>query len=127
MYIMVVKKKPTTVSEYIQQASPEVRKKLKDLRSILKDVSPGATECLKWNTPAFLYERILYTYAGFKNHIGFYPTPAAMKAFTKELKQYEIGKGSIKFTLDKPLPKTLIKKIAKYRVNDLKENDAKWM
>lgn len=124
---MAPNKKPTTVSEYINQATPEVRKKLKEMRGILKDVTPSAEESIKWSVPAFSYERILYTYAGFKNHVGFYPTPAAMKAFSKELEKYETGKGSIKFPLDKPLPKTLIQKIAKFRIKDLKENDAKWM
>lgn len=66
-------------------------------------------------------------YAGFKAHIGFYPTPKVLKAFEKELKDYKQGKGSVQFPLDKPLPKTLILKMAKYRIKDLKENDAKWM
>lgn len=121
------KKKPTTVTEYIQQAPQPAQKKLREMRSILKSVSPEAVEGIKWSTPAFSYERILYTYAGFKNHIGFYPTPAALKAFEKELSRFETGKGSVKFPIDKPLPKGLIQKIAKFRIRDLKESDAKWM
>ena len=37
------------------------------------------------------------------------------------------GKTTVKFPLDKPLPKALITKLAKYRVKELKENDARWM
>ncbi len=124
---MAEPKRPTTVSEYIGQAAPEVKKKLKELRTILKAVTPGAAEGIKWGSPSFSYERILYTYAGFKNHIGFYPTPAALKAFAKDLAKYETGKGSIKFPLDRPLPKALIQKIARFRIKELRENDARWM
>lgn len=66
-------------------------------------------------------------YAGFRHHVGFYPTPSAMRAFKKELKEYKTGKGSINFPLDKPLPLALIKKIAAFRVKEMKEKDAKWM
>jgi len=124
---MVTNKKPTTVLEYINQQPAETRKKLREMRAILKEVTPKSTENIKWGSPAFSYSRILYTYAGYKNHIGFYPTPSVIKAFTKELPEYEIGKGSIKFPLDKPLPKILIQKIAKFRIKDLQKNDAGWM
>ncbi len=124
---MVTSKKPTTVTDYIDKCPPEVRKKLTEMREILKEVTPNAEESLKWSVPAFSYHRILYTYAGFKHHIGFYPTPAVMQVFKKELEKYEIGKGSIQFPLDQPLPKLLIQKIAAFRIKDLKDNDAKWM
>lgn len=124
---MTPNKKPATVTEYINQFPLPVRKRLKEMRAMLKEVTPKAKEEMKWGSAAFSYTRILFTFAGFKNHIGFYPTPAAMKVFAKELAAYETGMGSIKFPLDKALPKRLIQKIARYRIKDLKENDARWM
>jgi uncharacterized protein YdhG (YjbR/CyaY superfamily) len=50
-----------------------------------------------------------------------------MKPFRKELAKYTTGKGSIQFPYDRPLPKTLIRKIAAFRVKELNERDAKWM
>ena len=47
----MAKAKQITVSEYINQASPEVRKKLKEMRAILKEVTPGAEENIKWSIP----------------------------------------------------------------------------
>lgn len=119
--------KPTTVTEYIAAAPKASQKHLRELRTCLKGVAPKATESLKWSMPAFSYDRILYTYAGFKHHVGFYPTPAAIRAFKKELAPYKTAKGSIQFPLDKPLPVALIKKIAMFRQKELAENDAKWM
>lgn len=119
--------KPKTVDEYIKQAPEQSQAKLREMRAYLREVAPDAEEGLKWGNPAFSLHRVLFVYAGYKNHINFAPNPPAVRAFEKELKEYKTGKGSISFPLDKPLPKTLIKKIARFRMKDLKENDAKWM
>jgi uncharacterized protein YdhG (YjbR/CyaY superfamily) len=61
-------------------------------------------------------------FAAHTHHIGLYALPGAIKAFGKELKGYEVSKGTIQFPFNRPLPLGLIGKIAKYRV---KENEAK--
>ena len=76
--------------------------------------------------PAYSYERILVTFAVFKNHIGFYPTPSAVEAFAKSLTKYKTATGSIQFPLDQPLPLSLITKITKFRVKQSVEEDIKW-
>lgn len=76
--------------------------------------------------PAYSYQRILVTFAIFKNHIGFYPTPSAIEVFAKNLTKYKTAKGSIQFPHDKPLPLTLISKITKFRVQESLMTDAKW-
>ena len=119
--------KATTVPEYIAAAPGEAQPKLKEIRQILSKVVPNATESLKWGSPVFEEKRILFAYAAFKTHINFMPTPSAMKPFQKELENYKTGKGSIQFPYDKPIPKLLIRRIAKQRAMELKEKDAKWM
>ena len=119
--------KPTTVTEYINAAPQAARRKLREMRAILRKVAPNATETLKWGSPVFEERRILFAYAAFKSHLNFMPTPSAMKPFRKELATYTTGKGSIQFPYDKPLPKALIQKVAAFRVRELKEKDAKWM
>ena len=121
------KLKPTTVDEYINAAAKEAQEKLREIRAILKTVAPNATENLKWGNPVFEENRILFAYAAFKSHMNFMPTPSALEPFKKELSDYKTGKGTIQFPYDKPLPKTLIKKIAAYRAKDVRENDARWM
>ena len=68
--------------------------------------------------PAFKLNGVLVYFAAFKNHIGFYPTSSGVAEFKKELSQYEVSKGTIRFPLDKPIPLDLIKKIVKYRVKE---------
>ena len=75
----------------------------------------------------FEEERILFAFAAFKSHLNFMPTPSAMKPFEKELAKYKTGKGSIQFSYDERLPKALIRKIAAFRIKDVRDNDARWM
>ena len=65
-------------------------------------------------------------FASFKHHIGFYPTPSAVRAFEKDLSNFATAKGSIQFPLEKPLPLPLIRKITAFRVRESLEEDGKW-
>ncbi len=65
-------------------------------------------------------------FASHKNHIGFYPTPSAVKAFAKDLSKFHTARGSIQFPLDKPLPLPLIRKITAFRVRESLAQDKKW-
>ena len=120
------KEKPKNIAEYIQAAPKEAREKLCEMRSCIRTAAPGAKEGLKWGMPAFSYRRILVTFAAFKHHIGFYPTPSAVKAFAEELSKFKTAKGSIQFLLGKPLPLSLIRKITAFRVRESVEEDRKW-
>jgi uncharacterized protein YdhG (YjbR/CyaY superfamily) len=73
--------RPASITEYINDAPKEARKKLREMRACIRKAAPGAKEGLKWGMPAFSYHRILVTFAAFEHHIGFYPTPSAVKAF----------------------------------------------
>jgi uncharacterized protein YdhG (YjbR/CyaY superfamily) len=117
---------PKSISEYINAAPKEAQKKLREMRACIRTSAPRAKESLKWGMPAFSYRRILVTFAAHKNHIGFYPTPSAVRAFAKELSKFATARGSIQFPLKKPLPLPLIRQITAFRVRESIEEDRKW-
>ena len=121
-----LKPKPTTITEYVNAAPVGARQKLREMRACIRASAPGATESLKWGMPAFSLRRILVTYAAHTHHIGFYPTPSAVKAFASDLSKYHTAKGSIQFPLDKPLPLALIRRIVAFRVRESVSEDKKW-
>jgi uncharacterized protein YdhG (YjbR/CyaY superfamily) len=123
----MAKIKAATVSEYIKSVPKEAQSKIKELRTILKKVAPKSKEIIKWGTPVFEEERILFAYSAFKSHLNFMPTRSSLEPFKDELSAYVTGRDTIQFPYDKPLPKTLIRKIANYRAKDVRENGAKWM
>lgn len=118
--------KPKTIEEYIMAAPLGVQKKLVEMHSCIRKAAPGAAEGLKWNMPAYSYEKILVAFAVFKNHIGFYPMGAPLRAFANELKDYKVSKVAVQFPLDEPLPVLLIKKIVAYRVQESKDGTIQW-
>src|SRR5882762_5900609 len=95
---------PKSISEYINAAPKEAQKKLREMRACICAAAPGAKESLKWGMPAFSYRRILVTFAAHKHHIGFYPTPSAVKAFENDLSKFVTAGASIRFPLEKSLP-----------------------
>jgi len=111
-----------TIDEYIAHFPKEVQKKLKEIKKLIRKEAPGATEALKYGIPTFVLNGNLVHFAAYKNHIGFYPAPSGLSAFKKEIAKYKSSKGAVQFSLDEPLPLTLISKIVKFRV---KENLAK--
>ena len=112
----------TNIDEYIASFPPATQKVLKELRSIMRKSIPGVEETISYGIPCYKKNgRYVIYFAGFKNHTSVYPAPRGNEAFT-ELSEYEGGKGTVQFPLDKPLPVRLITKIVKFR---LKENEEK--
>lgn len=105
-----------SIDEYILQFPHEVQEKLKTLRMVIKESAPDAEEKMSWQMPTFVLHGNLVHFAAYKNHIGFYPAPSAIGAFSQELSEYKGAKGSVQFLLDKPMPYELIRKIVEFRV-----------
>jgi len=116
-----------TIPAYIAAAPAQARPHLRAIYATLKKTVPQAEEALRWRSPVFIEKRILFAFAGFRDHLNFMPTPPVLKAFKKELTAYKTGVGSVSFRYDEPLPKALIARMARLRVKELREKDAKWM
>ncbi|AIQ46319.1 hypothetical protein R70723_10855 [Paenibacillus sp. FSL R7-0273] len=104
-----------SIDDYIGQAAPEVRELLQNIRKVIHEAAPEATEKISYQMPTFYLHGNLVHYAAFKKHIGFYPAPQGIEAFKDELSVYKGAKGSVQFPLDQPMPYDLITRIVKYR------------
>jgi uncharacterized protein YdhG (YjbR/CyaY superfamily) len=110
------------VDAYIAGFPPEVQHILERIRTTIREAAPGAEEAIKYGLPTFLLNGNLVHYGAFKDHIGFYPTPSGIEAFTDELSTYRGAKGSVQFPLDRPIPYDLVRRIVQYRVNEVRAN-----
>lgn len=108
----------TSIKAYIAAQPKEVQAKLKEMHAIVKSAAPKATESIKYGMPTLEGNKNLVHFAGMKGHLGFYPTPSAIIHFKKELATFNTSKGCVRFAYDKPLPKTLITKMVKFRVKE---------
>ena len=122
-------KKPTTIAEYIDLAPVASQTHLRQLYAILKRIAPTAEETIKWGTPFFVEPRFLFAFSAHKAHLNFTPMAEAMEPFREELKKHKTTpKGMLQVPYDKPLPENLIRRIAKHRVQTLRdrEDDSFW-
>jgi uncharacterized protein YdhG (YjbR/CyaY superfamily) len=110
--------KPTTIDEYIAGFPPATQKLLEQIRFTVQKAAPGAEEKISYAMPTFYLQGNLVHFAAYKNHIGFYPTPSALKAFAAEIAKWKNSKGAVQFPVDKSLPLALVTKIVKYRVKE---------
>lgn len=106
------------IDRYIADFPPPTQDLLEQLRSTILKAAPGAEEVIGYKMPAYRLHGVLVYFAGYKAHIGFYPTGSGIEAFKKELSVYKGAKGSVQFPLDQPLPVSLITKIVKLRVKE---------
>jgi uncharacterized protein YdhG (YjbR/CyaY superfamily) len=114
---MESKMKPTaTIDEHIAQFPIDTQKKVQEIRELVRSLAPEAKEAISYGIPTFKLNGNLVHFAGYANHIGFYPGSEAIEVFKEELTGYKTSKGTIQFPLDQPLPLDLVKRITLFRI-----------
>ena len=80
--------KVKSVDEYIASAPIEIRDKLTELRSAIKESAPNAEEKISYGMPYYGYKGRLVYFAYAKDHIGLYGMPYALDELKDELKDF---------------------------------------
>ncbi len=117
---MSAKKKFKTVDEYIESQPEDTKRTLLALRAIIKKAVPDVTELFNYDIPAYALvkggkrdKQIMI--AGYKAFVGFYPGSGILEHFSKELAGYKVGKASVQFPNNQPLPRDLIVEIIRFK------------
>jgi uncharacterized protein YdhG (YjbR/CyaY superfamily) len=111
------KRSPSSVDDYIAAQPETQRLKLEQVRNAISKAVPDAIEEIGYGMPGykFLGKPLLY-FAGFKNHYSLFAASGTFFALLEEeLRNYERRKGTVQFSLEKPVPVRLIGRIAKLR------------
>jgi len=111
-------RRPTTIDEYIENQSIAIRPFMEKLRQLVNKNAPDAQEVISYGMPAYKLHGMLLYFAAFTNHYSLFAFPNAIIAFKDKLKGYDLSKGTIKFSYNKPVPVKLITEIVKYKVNE---------
>ena len=85
---------------------------------------PHAERTIAWGMPTLkIGEDYLCHVMGFKKHNSFFPSSGAVAALLKsELADYVVSKGTIQFSIDKPFPKTVMKKVLAARLEQINDS-----
>ena len=116
-------KAPKNIDAYIKGFPKGVQAVLQEVRQTIRVAAPKAEETIKYLIPTYTLNGNLIHFAGYKKHIGMYPSPAPdTEKFKQQLAAYQGPKGALRFPLSEPMPLALISKVVKLRV---KEDKAK--
>lgn len=106
------------IDQYIASCPQETQQLLQDVRQTIRLAAPEAGEAIKYGMPTFTLQGNLVHFAACKGHLGFYPTPSAIRAFADELSGYKVSKGAVQFPYSAPVPFPLISRMVEFRVKE---------
>ncbi|HSB10594.1 MAG TPA: DUF1801 domain-containing protein [Blastocatellia bacterium] len=106
-----------TVDDYLAAVPDDVRAALVKLRKTIKAAAPKATEVISYQIPAYKHHGLLVGFAASNGLCTFHiMSTEVTRAHAAELKGYKLGKASIRFAPDEPLPAALVKKLTRARI-----------
>ena len=113
---------PANVEAYLAALPDEPRAVLERLRATIRAAAPEATEGISYGMPAFKDRgRFLVSYAAFKDHCSLFPANDRVRETLGDaLAPYLSGKGTLRFTVEEPIPASLVTEMVNTR---LAEND----
>jgi uncharacterized protein YdhG (YjbR/CyaY superfamily) len=109
------------VNAYLAAVPEPQQSTLRALRATLKELLPDGEECMSYGVPAIkLKGKAIAGYATAKNHCSYFPhSGQVIEELSEALSGYECGKGTLRFPINKTLPKSLVKRLVKARSTQL--------
>ena len=109
------------IDEYLATLDEPKRSTLEALRTSILEVVPEAEQTISYGMPAFKVSgKTVAGFAAFKNHLSYLPhSGSVLSELGDDLARYERSKGALRFAIDKPLPKRLVKKLVITRMRQL--------
>jgi uncharacterized protein YdhG (YjbR/CyaY superfamily) len=116
--MLAMGKKPESIDEYLASVSTDRRAALQKLRETILSVLPDAEECISYSMPAFRHAG--HVVAGFlatAKGCSYYPfSGSTLSTLSSDLSRYDRTKSALHFDPERPLPKTLVRKLLKARI-----------
>jgi uncharacterized protein YdhG (YjbR/CyaY superfamily) len=111
------------VEAYLAALSPDARNTLQTLRKTISEAAPGAEEGFSYGVPAFRLDgRPLVAYSASKKYCSLYPmSGSVISAHARDLERFDTLKGTIHFSPERPLPASLVKKLVKARIAEVRK------
>jgi uncharacterized protein YdhG (YjbR/CyaY superfamily) len=111
----------SVIDKYLGEIDPRQRAVLERMRGIIKRIAPEAEEMISYGIPTFKVNNQPLVHLGaYKDHMSLFPTSKPVQVLEDKLKGFKVSRGTIQFTLEKPLPDKLLEEIILIRLADIK-------
>ena len=106
---------------YLDGLAPDQRAALSRVREIVAELVPDAEEGQSYGMPAFIYAgRPLLGFRAARKHLSVFPfSPAAIEAVAERLDGFDLAKGTIRFTPDRPIPQAVLAEVVRFRAREI--------
>jgi uncharacterized protein YdhG (YjbR/CyaY superfamily) len=103
------------------------RAALQALRETIASAAPDAVEGISYGLPAFRYRgRPLVSYNATKGHCAFFPmSPAVLDRHRDKLADFDLAKGTVRFSPERPIPGEVVSEIVRERLAEIEASTAK--
>src|SRR5271154_2758890 len=111
------------IDDYLANLDEPKRTTLQQLRQIIQSIIPNAEQGISYGMPAFrLHGKVVAGFAAFKNHLSYLPHSGSVLAeLSDDVGGYVTSKGALRFSIDKALPKALVRKLIAVRLREIDE------
>jgi uncharacterized protein YdhG (YjbR/CyaY superfamily) len=107
------------IDDYLAGVSPMMRVALQQLRKTIRSAAPDAEEVISYGIPAFRQNGDLVHFAAFKDHCSFFAGhTTTLPKFAREVEPFLSGKTTLRFTPERPIPATLVKRLVRERLRE---------
>lgn len=106
----------SSVEAYLKDRTPAQQAEYERIKKIVLKIVPDTEMTISYGMPTFKYKGKYLLYFGtFANHMSVFPGSALTENLMNKLTGYKLGKGTIQFTEDKPLPDEIIEELVRTR------------
>jgi uncharacterized protein YdhG (YjbR/CyaY superfamily) len=112
------------IDEYLRAVDEPKRKTLQALRSTILEIVPDAEQGISYRIPAFRVRgKVVAGFAAFKDHLSYLPfSGSVLGQLGDELREYTMTKSALHFPVDRPLPKSLVRKLIAVRLQEIRRD-----
>ena len=109
------------VDRYLAAVEEPKRSTLESLRTTILEIVPEAEQSISYGAPAFkIGGKAVAGFAAQKQHLSYLPhSGSVLSSLGNDVAAYETSKGALRFAIDEPLPKPLVKKLVTARLREL--------
>jgi uncharacterized protein YdhG (YjbR/CyaY superfamily) len=109
------------MDEYLDGIPPEQAAALERVRAIVGGLAPDAEEGKSYGMPAFIHAgRPLLGFRAAKGHLSIFPfSPEAIEAVKDRLGDFNVAKGTIRFSPEQPVPEDVLADIVRARMLEI--------